>query len=177
MNIEKIVMILNHHTIDIEHRMMMLALIYLYIKMLSEKIVSPLLCADSCDYSVSHSLLLEKPYIDIAARTMIRDRIVKTQTIALENHHSNPMLGEKSRQLRNHTLLPCILPLHLLGRQRPLNPICLRWLLIHLDLPTHHRMLDIIPYYRRDVMITCKMVINKSLNTTFHKLKTAESRN
>ena len=145
-------MIFHHHTINVEHRVMMLALIYLYIKMLSEKIVSPLLCTVSFRFAIGRLSLLEKPYIDIAARTMIWDRIVKTQAITLENHHSNPMLGEKSRQLRNHTLLPRILLLNLLSGQCPLNLLHLRRLLIYRQRPVLHRLLDRIPGYGYNIL-------------------------
>ena len=66
-DIEEIVVVLDHYAIYIKYRVVMFILVNGNIKMLSKKIVSLLLCATSLRSAIRHLMLLKKPNINITA--------------------------------------------------------------------------------------------------------------
>ncbi len=123
-DIQKIIMILNHDAIDIKDRMMVLVFIDVDIQFLSKQLVGFRL---HIGYDCLPGIIFfnpEQPYIDIPTRTMFRNRIVKAQAISLENHNMDTMPGKKTHQCYNRIFLLDILTLNLLDIERPSNLQC-----------------------------------------------------
>lgn len=146
-------MILDNHAFDIKDCMVMFILVYLNVEMLSQKIVSLLLCATSFRAAIRHLLLLKQPNIRIAAGSMIRHRIIEAKAITLENHQLDIMLCKESCKFYYDSFLSLILLLNLLHSHRPLNLLHLRRLLLGWDFTLRHRLLNIIPHNRSNVLL------------------------
>lgn len=77
MNVQKIVMILDHNTIKIKYRMMVFILIYFNLKLITQEIIG--LCLDIDDMRLAGGIDFDtkKPNIDITTWPMLGNRIIK----------------------------------------------------------------------------------------------------